>query len=789
MAKVGTLTFDTDLDTKNLEKKIKNAEKALEQFDNKNNKLNKQKIQLKVDTEDSLKKIDELNTRLEFLRKKSDIIEQQIAGAKTPLAKQQLELQLDKNITEQDQILVKQESINEEIKKNAQLYDEINNKLAYNEKAQGHIRDNIKGMRNELSQVQQQQNDINDEEKKGGGFGNKLKDYAKKITIIGLGLAGLRMGVSLLRNAVGTLAGQNDEIATKINTIKSAIANALAPAVQFVLNLFKTLLAYVGYIIKAWTGRDIFKNSAKSTKKMKNNLGGANKEASKLKRTLAGFDEMNILQKDGGVSTGGGGGGISPSDVDMSMFEDVEIPDWVKWIADNKDKILEWIPKIGAAIAVVWGMIKGYKIMQSLEDTTTWVGKLSAGLEGITGAQFLTFLGKAVVAVGGFLIALKGFFDLITDIANGTASLGNVLVDLGEILLGLGIAFAAMNASNPLGWIAIGIGLVSTITGLFIEEEGTVRQDTYALEKNAGARKSLNEASQEYIGAHSKYVNAVKAEKKAHEELTEIEKKNKMSGKELYDEVIRGELSYDKMSTKQKQVYEAYLRYYDKTIATTKAQQEMTEAEHEQAQAYINQQAEIARTTGKYEEFEKTLKQMFDSGKINADDMHDAIQIAFEGVEFTAKQTFVNNLPSYMRETFITVDKGIKKMNEYAAAIDKANKQADKLQKVYKYIGFLDFSKYAKGGIVGYAKGGVVDLPKLAPGGLINRPGPGVAIGGERGTEGVVPLTDSQQMARLGEAIGKWVNIRAEIPVSVGNRQIAREIRNINAAESFAFNG
>ena len=91
----------------------------------------------------------------------------------------------------------------------------------------------------------------------------------------------------------------------------------------------------------------------------------------------------------------------------------------------------------------------------------------------------------------------------------------------------------------------------------------------------------------------------------------------------------------------------------------------------------------------------------------------------------------------------------------------------------------------------GFAKGGIV-VPKLASGGIINQPGRGVpigsAVGGERGMEGVIPLTDSQQMALLGEAIGKYININATIPVYVGNRQLARELRKIDAEDNFAYN-
>lgn len=103
---------------------------------------------------------------------------------------------------------------------------------------------------------------------------------------------------------------------------------------------------------------------------------------------------------------------------------------------------------------------------------------------------------------------------------------------------------------------------------------------------------------------------------------------------------------------------------------------------------------------------------------------------------------------------------------------------------------------FGYGGSGGYrAHGGIYypsKLPKLASGGIINVPGRGVpyngAIIGERGAEAVVPLTDRQQMELLGATIGKYININATIPISVGNRQVAREIRKIQAEENFAFN-
>lgn len=98
-------------------------------------------------------------------------------------------------------------------------------------------------------------------------------------------------------------------------------------------------------------------------------------------------------------------------------------------------------------------------------------------------------------------------------------------------------------------------------------------------------------------------------------------------------------------------------------------------------------------------------------------------------------------------------------------------------------------NKSAKGAIAYF---GNLKMPKLASGGIINQPGRGVplssAIGGERGMEGVIPLTDSQQMAILGEAIGKYITVNANITNTMNGRVISRELQKINSESDFAFN-
>lgn len=80
----------------------------------------------------------------------------------------------------------------------------------------------------------------------------------------------------------------------------------------------------------------------------------------------------------------------------------------------------------------------------------------------------------------------------------------------------------------------------------------------------------------------------------------------------------------------------------------------------------------------------------------------------------------------------------------------------------------------------------------LYTGGIVNMPGKGVPIGeargGERGPEGVIPLTNEQAMEQLGEAIGRHITINATITNNMNGRTISRELQRIADNNSFATN-
>lgn len=86
----------------------------------------------------------------------------------------------------------------------------------------------------------------------------------------------------------------------------------------------------------------------------------------------------------------------------------------------------------------------------------------------------------------------------------------------------------------------------------------------------------------------------------------------------------------------------------------------------------------------------------------------------------------------------------------------------------------------------------VPKIPTLATGGIINYPNHGVmlgsAIAGEAGAEGVIPLTDSQAMQTLGQAIGKYITINATIVNKMNGRVMSRQMKQIQMDKDFAYN-
>lgn len=243
-----------------------------------------------------------------------------------------------------------------------------------------------------------------------------LNKTLKKVAKWSLAIFGIRSAYLAVRSAMGTISQYDDKLASDVEYIKYTLAYTLKPVIEWILNAVVKLLQYVNYIAKAWTGKNLFK-TADAFKNAQKGAKDLNKE---LQKTTASFDEMNVLQD----TKSGGGADISTPNIDLTGMQG-EVPEWLKWIAENKDLILSvfagvtvgllaWklgltgIQSLGIGLAIT-GIIYGIQsIIEYLQDPSFEnFGKIITGI-GVAVAGVAIIFGAWPVAVGSAIASIVG---------------------------------------------------------------------------------------------------------------------------------------------------------------------------------------------------------------------------------------------------------------------------------------------------------------------------------------------------------------------------------------------
>lgn len=238
-------------------------------------------------------------------------------------------------------------------------------------------------------------------------MGKNLKDVVRHVGKWAIAVIGIRSAYNFIRSSMSTLVQENDMLNAKVTAIRSALAQSVAPIVEYLVNLAYRLVTYLGYIIKAWTGRDIFAKSSKS-------MASASKSAQKLSKTMAGFDEMNVLN-DTSSSGGGGGGGAT-----LPTPEDVPIPSWVQWIAKNGKLV-------GSVIAGITASLVALKLLGLDPLMSLGIGVLVAGVVMLvqdivdlisdpSWENLLAVLGDIAIIIGGLMLIMGNWWGLLVTI-------------------------------------------------------------------------------------------------------------------------------------------------------------------------------------------------------------------------------------------------------------------------------------------------------------------------------------------------------------------------------------
>ena len=314
---------------------------------------------------------------------------------------------------------------------------------------------------------------------------NMIKRLTRSVKSLIPMIIGVSSAYSVISKAVNAFMSQNEELSSKMNSIWTALGNVLAPILTQIIDWVTTAVSYFLEFLRILgvTGKSASQLSQK-----------ANKSTKELQKTIAGFDELNILQDN------------QQENKDRNL-DDVEATDWMKnlaaWFKDlldllknqewdaAADKVIEALNKLIYAFrdkAEEWGQIAGEWLqgithfVARVLDETDWkqlgvgiANFLNGLLKDVDGLNFGEDLGKILAAkftiafkiLTGFLETIKGeqigkiaselvksFFDSLTRAINeaNPAAIGQNIADF----------------FNNIDWDGIGISI-----GNFLEEAWT----------------------------------------------------------------------------------------------------------------------------------------------------------------------------------------------------------------------------------------------------------------------------------------------------------------------------
>lgn len=652
----GSIMIETKLSTDKFDKQIVNLEKKIKDEENKS----ELKLKAKLQAEDELKRHKQAIFEIE---KEYEKTSQQVEHLQSIMSKQSQGISLTPqeftDLQGSKEIIALNEKQGAQLDRMYAKEVKLNNAVDRTTLAYKQTKDNVASYKAKIESVniQKQQAQVSQLKKGFQKVNTSVSSSIKHIGRLALGILSVASAYRLMSSASSTLGQYDEQYATNLEYIRYLIAQAIAPALKYVVNLASTLLSYLNYILNAWFGITLFsKNSAKNFMNAKNSTGGISKNTGKIKKDLqtTPFDEMNILTdtSDSGTSGGTGGGAIAPS-IDPSMLQG-EVPDWLKWIADNKDLILSIMAGITAGL-LAWKL----------------------GLDGIKA------LGIGLL-ITGIIYTIESLLGYLQD--PGWENFGKIIQGIGIAIIGLG----ALIKSVPLVVAGAIVLIVGTIVKYWEQIKAFLQQGIDWLK---GKSDWVHEMFGDTIG-------------------------------DLYDfivDILQDTLnSFDGLFKGIKTIFDGIINLVKGVF------------------------------TGDWETAWEGLKQI--------------VKGVFDSLWAIAKWP----------------------LNMIISGLNTLIRGANRI-----HFNVPDWVPGIGGKQFGF---NIPQIPKLAKGTILNAPGRGVpvaggtALAGEAGREAYLPLSDTQLLKELGSTIGKYINLNATIPIYVGNKQIAREIKRINAESDFAFN-
>lgn len=581
---------------------------------------------------------------------------------------------------------------------------------------------------NKIKEVSlQQEKAVFDSKGKSSVNANKL---VKKLKRVGLALFSIRSAYTLVSRASSAYLSKDTELAEKLQSVWVGLGSFLAPLLEYLSNMLLKMVGYLNVFVKALTGIDFV---ARANAKALNKQAKAQKN---LNNQMLSFDEINKLE-DVSTSSGnasGGSGLIELPELDDKMVK--KLQDLAYWLKENWNLI----KAVGIALGITFGAAK---IAQLVGNISTLIGGGGKGIKGLTKSlnEIPTMI-KIGIIVGGIAYTIN----TVKKIKQDTKKLNKQTESLRE----------KMREIYYLKWSK------ETDTNKTLEEQNRLRQ--VGLESLGEAYQWYNKisgASESYLGDAKQTVEHSKGNLEALKQQYQAQSNNK---------------------EKQKEILKGLIDQYNYNLAMIVALKRQG-VETGELEAINNGYKETIKQTSKELGIgnEKLGKMLDDSAATNK-----------ETQAIAANIKDINDVNLESKELIVDV-----KANTSSFKISM-KQMADSIKSWANGIGGGFSALWDKltggggGGGRGFATGGIGT--GIGLGAIVNNPGKGVSIGGgniagERGKEGIIPLTDPRAMAELGQQIGRWVSVNLDITNQIDGRVLNRRLEAIKNESNFTTNG
>ena len=680
------------------------------------------------------------------------------------------------------------------------------------------IRSNIRQTKKELKSVNSETKKIGDSTRHGiMGFGK-----------MGIALMAVRFAMRAISAATREYMATNSQLEGQMNTLKALWGQVLGPAIQWVVNLLIKAVSAVNAFVYALTGINLVaKANAAALKKQATSTTAA----AKAQRQLAGFDEQTKLSD---TSGGGGGGGGAPV---------AELPDGLNMDLSFLDPLMEAIKKFKEDISPLLETV-GNLFKWLWNEVLVPFGDWAAN--GLLPA-FLNILGGAALVLNDALEFLKPtaqwlWDNILKPVAEWT---GGVIVDvlnaigdwihkhhetLGKVVAVVG-ALVAVIAGIPAVLSAIGavLGfLFSPVTLIVAAIAGLVAIFVTCYDECEGFRAGMDQVWQGIKDIFFAAVDFIKALFNGDwAGMDAAWERIKEAAKSLWEGLVEGlKAGWEWCKEKVADIWGKITTKFKEIFGIHSPSTVFADFGKNMMEGLVNGiKNAISKVANVCKEIWTAVKNVFSSvgtwfkEKFNMDAVRDGIKGAISKITSACKEVWsaiknvFSSVGTWFKDTFSNAWKKVKEVFSSGGKIfdgikdgissafktivnklidginkiiktpfDAINKMLNTIRSV-KVLGVTPFKNLWSQNPLSVPK-----IPKLAVGGIVNRPGRGVpAIIGEAGAEAVLPLENNTEwMDILADKIGGG-NIT--IPITLDGKRIATYVVDIQKKKAFAMNG